>query len=335
MPPLDKDEQPRYKNALVTTFAVIGFIIICICINAALSPGSVTPPDPDIISNNPTTLPTQLPTTNPPTPIITVRPQQTPTSFIYLNYSLNSIAYRMGIPKDDVLENIYVTHETNYVCTKYVTDKSPCSNEEFQLYYTNYVLDPSQDGAMDNIITTIKRQTANPDDQARIAISMVQQIPYDSDKSKQLTENTKVRYPYQVIYENKGICSEKLLLLAALLRKLDFGVVLFHFEPEKHMTIGIRSPAQYAYVNSGYAFVETTSPSIPTDAMGQYTQPQQQLTSIPIVYLINEGRSMDSISHEYNDNIRLKQIEAMGKELPEEYYYEWKNFTIEYNLRYT
>lgn len=335
MPPLDKDEQPRYKNALVTTFAVIGFIIICICINAALSPGSVTPPDPDIISNNPTTLPTQLPTTTPPTPIITVRPQQTPTSFIYLNYSLNSIAYRMGIPKDDVLENIYVTHETNYVCTKYVTDKSPCSNEEFQLYYTNYVLDPSQDGAMDNIITTIKRQTANPDDQARIAISMVQQIPYDSDKSKQLTENTKVRYPYQVIYENKGICSEKSLLLAALLRKLDFGVVLFHFEPEKHMTIGIRSPAQYAYVNSGYAFVETTSPSIPTDAMGQYTQPQQQLTSIPIVYLINEGRSMDSISHEYNDNIRLKQIEAMGKELPEEYYYEWKNFTIEYNLRYT
>jgi len=37
-----------------------------------------------------------------------------------------------------------------------------------------------------------------------------------------------------VLYEDKGVCGEKSLLLAYLLRELGYGVVLFEFKPENH-----------------------------------------------------------------------------------------------------
>jgi hypothetical protein len=162
---------------------------------------------------------------------------------------------------------------------------------------------------------------------------MIQQIPYDAVKAKNLNENTQMRYPYQVIYDNKGICSEKSMLLAALLSKLGYGVALFHFVPENHMSVGIKSPMQYSYVQSGYAFIETTNPSIPTDAIGTYSD-IGQLTSVPIIYMVSDGKSMNGISQEYNDGIRYQQLSAMGNVLPANYYYEWKNLSTKYGLVY-
>ena len=103
------------------------------------------------------------------------------------------------------------------------------------------------------------------DDQARIAISLVQQIPYDWQ-----TFGLENRYPYEVIYDNTGVCEEKSRLLAFLLRDLGFDVVLFSFESENHMAVGIMCPVQYSYKNTGYCFVETTEPTMITYSQGEY-----------------------------------------------------------------
>jgi len=53
---------------------------------------------------------------------------------------------------------------------------------------------------------------ANCDDRARIAISLVQNIPYDE------TEN--YRHSYGVLYDNTGDCYDKSILMIYLLKEL-------------------------------------------------------------------------------------------------------------------
>ncbi len=76
------------------------------------------------------------------------------------------------------------------------------------------------------------------DDQAGIAISLVQKIPYDYEKmyrcgwtcqGRTFVSGIPPRYPYQVLYDGRGVCGEKSSLLALLLKEFGFGVVLLEF----------------------------------------------------------------------------------------------------------
>ena len=224
---------------------------------------------------------------------------------------------------------------TLYQCTRYNGDSSPCTSNELQQYYLDYVNKPDQEKYLDNLVNSIKAKTSNQDDQARIAISLVQNIPYDYAKlNGGNTGNT--RYPYEVLYANKGVCEEKSLLLAYLLRGLGYGVVLFEYPSESHMAVGIKSPAAYAYDNTGYAFVESTSPTIITDNQENYVN-VGKLTEAPNVYTISEGISFNSISEEYNDAKTFNQLELIsqgsGGILDQNYYYAWLSLVQKYRLK--
>jgi hypothetical protein len=142
-----------------------------------------------------------------------------------------------------------------------------------------------------------------------------------------------MRYPYMVIYDGKGLCGEKSALLAALLQRLGYGVVLYHYDSEKHMALGIKSPAQYSYRNTGYAFIETTSPSIPTDSSGNYTS-IGKLTSMPFVYVVSNGRSMNTIAFEVNDLSEYNRIVTSTKDniLNVADYNQWQSINKKYGL---
>ena len=194
------------------------------------------------------------------------------------------------------------------LCYRYENDASSCNNEEIQQYYLKYLNESVQKKSLDEIVYLIKSKTPDKDDQARIAISLVQNIPYDYSKANPLFFQTGVpRYPYMVLYEKSGICEEKSILLAYLLRELGYGVVLFEFSPEKHMAVGIKCPVQYSFNNSGFAFVETTAPSIPTDSYGDYVK-IGKLTSNPRIIPISDGGSFTSIDEEYRDAQILNQF---------------------------
>ncbi|MFA6268254.1 MAG: hypothetical protein WCW13_00140 [archaeon] len=126
----------------------------------------------------------------------------------------------------------------------------------------------------------------------RVAVSLVQNIPYDwSGFNKNIRGN---KYPYEVLYTNTGLCGEKSELLAYLLRELGYGVAIFEFKKENHQAVGIKCPLQGSYKNSGYCFIETTQPTKIGNSNESYVG-VGQLTSTPSLIEISDGLSYDQI----------------------------------------
>jgi hypothetical protein len=191
-----------------------------------------------------------------------------------------------------------------------LSDNTPYQEQEISKYYLEYLKSTLQRKYLDDLLEKIQGFATNQNDLARIAISLVQRIPYDTDKvTYDLKYNpfAKIRYPYEVIFDNKGICCEKSLLLAFLLKELGFGVVLFLFHDENHMAMGIKSPSEFGNYNTQYAFVETTIPSIVTDTQGTYLEStklgifRNKLKSIPSVIHLCEGNSFTGVYVEFHD----------------------------------
>jgi hypothetical protein len=195
------------------------------------------------------------------------------------------------------------------VCTTPVSAADPCPYEEVTRFYRDLINRPEEKPYITTLARAIREKTVVPDDQARIAISLVQQIPYGTNNSYAAGTGN-LRTPSMVLYDRSGICDEKSLLLASLLQELGYGVVLFSFPDREHTAVGIRSPVAYAHNTTGYAFVETTYPAIVTDDQGEYGN-GGTLTGPPVIYPVADGASFDSVSAEYADArefIRLRDM---------------------------
>ena len=143
-----------------------------------------------------------------------------------------------------------VAHEDSAVYSSYGQQPSPRKSTSVTLRYVNESI---QRVELQNLASKIKQLTPNEDDQARIAISLVQNIPYDWNALS--TNSLDWKYPYEVLYTNTGVCSQKSMLLVCLLRELGYGCSILEFS--NHAAVGIACPSQYAYY-SGYAFVNTS-----------------------------------------------------------------------------
>ncbi len=152
--------------------------------------------------------------------------------------------------------------------------------------------DPRQSYYLDPLVSEIQNITSNRDDQVRIAISLVQQIEYD----ELALENPYNKYPYEVLYTEKGVCGGKSVLLAYLLRGLGYEVVIFHFVPEEHAAVGIACPRKYSYMGSGYCYVESTF-TCPITYSGKLAD--RIMTSYPYVRRVSDGASFDSVEEDY------------------------------------
>ncbi len=92
---------------------------------------------------------------------------------------------------------------------------------------------------------------------AELALAFVQSIPYDHDKagSSSFTPNM----PYETLYLNKGVCSEKVFLGVLLLRELGYGAAVLDFPESNHSALGIRCDSSLSTSGSGYCYGETTN----------------------------------------------------------------------------
>ncbi len=160
------------------------------------------------------------------------------------------------------------------------------------------------------LVVEIQNITNNKEDQARIAVSLVQNIPFGSS-NKTLNffgeEINHTRYPYEVIYEMEGVCEEKTDLLLFLLKELGYGVSFFYYKPENHEAAGIKCPVKESLMETGYCFVETTSPSIITDNEIYYSS-VGKLVSEPVFYFVSDGDSLGKNLLEYKDAEKLIRI---------------------------
>jgi hypothetical protein len=212
-------------------------------------------------------------------------------------FTLNGIGHTISIP-------------VFFDVTDYFSNKKPACSCDIPQYYLEYLQSQTQRQYLNELVEKIQETAKNQNDLARISISLVQRIPYDNDKVKYFLKNNpyaRIRYPYEVISENLGICCEKSLLLAFLLKELGFGVGLFIFQEENHMALGIKSPEEFCCFQTEYAFVETTAPSIVTDCRLYYFESNKlgifwnRLKSFPTIVPLCEGNSFNGVYEEFWD----------------------------------
>ncbi len=194
---------------------------------------------------------------------------------------------------------------------RYTENQTP-SRADFKLRNIN---EDEQRELLLPLVIRIQNLADEGGEQARIAISLVQNIPYEqSNKSVSLTTSQTTnysRYPYEVLYDQHGICGEKTELLAFLLKELGYGTAFFYHAEENHESVGIKCPEKYSLAETGYCFVETTGPSIITDTSIEYVG-GITLESEPELYLISEGGALPKNMYEYDDAKDMKKIRWGG-----------------------
>lgn len=110
-----------------------------------------------------------------------------------------------------------------------------------------------------------------------LALSFVQSIPYDDAKAKNILAkdgSAVMLHPYEVLWKQTGVCSDKSLLAYSILREMGYGSALFIYDQNNHMAVAVECPENHSTYKSGYCYAETTSsgnkigiiPSIDTES---------------------------------------------------------------------
>lgn len=166
------------------------------------------------------------------------------------------------------------------------------------------------------LIEKIKEKSNSKAEQARIALSIVQNIPYDYNLAggspSMVSGVTSYRSPYAVIFDNRGICYDKAKLALYLLGELKIGGAILSYSSENHAALGISCTSTTNTIgNSGYCFAETTVPSIMCDDGGNIAN-VGKLKTMPAISEIQVGDIID-ISEECKDGLRYKEIKATAE----------------------
>ena len=222
---------------------------------------------------------------------------------IILSYILNGEENLMGFTVYGELTD-HLSRVSRII--DYSEDEAP-SRTDFKLKIINY---DEQRELLMPLVVKIQNIANDPIEQARIAISIVQNIPYGSTEKKLLFAGSEInysRYPYEVLYYGQGICGEKATLMAFLLKELGYGVSIFYFADENHEAIGIKCPIKKSFRDTGYCFVETGGPAVITDSSMEYVD-GIKLESEPEILVISEGISLPENMFEYKDAKTLRDI---------------------------
>lgn len=116
----------------------------------------------------------------------------------------------------------------------------------------------------DKLIVLARKANIPTEQIPDFATAFVQFIPYDSTKaSKILAENwaadTDLYFHYETIYLNKGVCTDKSILLVSILRYLGYGAAVILMEQENHAAAAIYNPSDTQLNNAKYSYIETTT----------------------------------------------------------------------------
>lgn len=121
----------------------------------------------------------------------------------------------------------------------------------------------SGDTSLDEIIYKLKAtansQSWSDDELLEFAMTLVQFIPYDDVKVSGSLSNINPYYPYETLYLNRGVCSDKTFLAVLMIRKLGYGAAIFDFPDSNHSAAAVSCPLEYSISNSGYCYIETTN----------------------------------------------------------------------------
>jgi len=213
-----------------------------------------------------------------------------------------------------------------------ITRSYPCDVcSPAQLMYLSSIEIASQEAALENLVDLIKKKSSKKENQARIAVTLVQKIPYDSDRTSHLGARQHLqRFPYEVLYENLGVCAEKSQLLINLLKKLGFGTAYLEFEQENHAAVGIKCPPQYDYRDTGYCYIESNERTIISCDEDDFRSGFRR--NDPEVTVINDGDTFTGVAKEYSDCAKWGNLAYKGRALTKKESKTYKKLNKKYGL---
>jgi hypothetical protein len=158
--------------------------------------------------------------------------------------------------------SLYSAYKTTNKVYTYTEGSAPASvrNE----FYGLFLKLRSGDTTLSEIIAKLKETAlANnwtDDELLEFTVALIQYIPYDNVKVVNDSQaNNDPYFPYETLYLNKGVCSDKTFLAVAMLRQLGYGAAILDFPNRNHTALGVACPKEYSINNSGYCYVETTN----------------------------------------------------------------------------
>jgi flagellar biosynthesis chaperone FliJ len=174
-------------------------------------------------------------------------------SFKYQN---SSYEITQGLSED--WYNVYRNLPKSY---SYLGDFEPENLRE--LFYGLFLAVKPGDNSLDELIGKLRVVAASrnwgDDELAEFTMALVQYIPYDRAKLADSDRNNNPYYPYETLYLNRGVCSDKTFLALTLLRRLGYGAAILDFPDLNHTAAGIACTNQYSLAGSGYCYIETTN----------------------------------------------------------------------------
>lgn len=232
----------------------------------------------------------------------------------------------------------FVLHKSSYefyasLPKKYTCFSGFCKSNWEDEYFKMFLMEVKNDDTIERLAGALdklaKQNSLDESGRAEFVLSFVQSIPYDELKAK--TNEPLPRYPYEVLFDKKGICSDKTFLAASLLKQLGYGVALFDYEGNQHIAPAIKCPKEYSSYNSGYCYAETTGSGfkigeIPTvdssnnlaivrtpfgESPFKANENRIQLSN-PKIFEISDGKSYEGI---IKQSQRLKKIEELEKQI--------------------
>ncbi len=175
------------------------------------------------------------------------------------NFKYKNNSYSLTLPLSSNLYNAYKNSPKVYT---YMAGDEPANLRE--VFYGLFLKLKSNDTSLDDLVSKLK-QTAlannwSEDELVEFTLAFIQYIPYDQAKvSANPGVNSNPFFPYETLYLDKGVCSDKTFLAVDLMRKLGYGAAILDFPDHDHTALGIACPLPYSLNGTGYCYGETTN----------------------------------------------------------------------------
>lgn len=135
----------------------------------------------------------------------------------------------------------------------------------------DFVFSYAKDGTIKDLANKIDvlgvQNGLSNDQKLDLSSCLMQGIPYDeakaarilgTDFAKQPLDLVIPRYPYETLYDNTGICTDKTYLGAAVLDELGYETAILTFDAQKHMSLGVAVPEGFGSFGTKYGIMELT-----------------------------------------------------------------------------
>lgn len=141
--------------------------------------------------------------------------------------------------------------------TLYYSPSNPPANPR-ESYYEIFLTLKVGDNSIDNLVNDLRKLATsegfNDNETVEFVMALIQFIPYDNSKTSASPQN----FPYETLYKNSGVCSDKTFLAHIVLNKMGYGAAIFDYPNDNHSAVAVACSGQSSY-NSGFCFIETTN----------------------------------------------------------------------------